>query len=147
MSDIMPIVGSDDSTVPPDYPVAKFYDLLRTVTVNQSTSYKWNMDFPSRLPEVLQEAGFVNVHQDRRRIPIGRWPRAVQQRLVGLYFANVLREFAMATLVLYRELGLTEEEAVALLDDLKRCLARPSIHAYVAWTCVWAQKPPAASHS
>jgi len=140
VSEIFPFVGCDDGTLPPDYPVTRLYDLLRTASSSQ-LSYKWQMDLPSRLPEVLQEFGFINVHQDRRRVPIGRWPRAVQQRLIGLYFANILREFATAALVLHRDLGLSAEEAATLLDDIKKCVAKPSTHAYVAWTCVWGQKP------
>jgi hypothetical protein len=143
VSDILPIFGSDDNTIPPNYAVEHFYDLLRAPGPFQR-KYRWNLDIPPKIQEELLDVGFVNLHQERRRLPIGRWARAVQQRIAGIYFADVLMEFAAAALVLHKDLGLDENEATLLLEEMRRCISDPSIHAYVAWTVVWAQKPATA---
>jgi hypothetical protein len=136
----LPIFGCDDDTIPDDYPVSKFYKLLRGGPF--FAKHKWNVDIAAHVPDILREAGFVNVSHQRRRLPIGFWPKDKVQREIGIHFANIFEEFLAAALVKYKDFGLEEHEAAKLGEDLKKAVYDPRIHVYMSWISVWAQKPP-----
>jgi len=130
-------VGCDDDTLPDYYGLVKFYDILRGPC---SAGYRWNLDFSPRLPEVLEELGYVNVQQQRRKLPIGGWPKDVAEREVGMHFAGILFEFVEAILLKHEDVNLTEHEASQLREEIKRSFYDPTIHAYVGWISVWGQR-------
>lgn len=139
VSDTLQGIWTDDNSIPEHYALAKFFKLLRGVGFAEK--YKWNVDLPETLPDVLQTIGFTNVHHQRRRMPIGRWAKQSKHRLEGLMYNEILMEFVAALLVKHNDLGLTQQEAEQLQEEAKREMYDSSIHAYMGWISVWAQKP------
>jgi hypothetical protein len=139
ISDILPVILTDDDSIPEGYPLKRFYALLDGPEF--CGKYNWNLNLSEDLPDMLRGIGFADIHQQRRRLPLGRWARQPKQRLIGILYAEVLLEFVIAVLVKFKDLGLTRAEAQQLGDECRRCVNDPAIHAYMGWFCVWAQKP------
>ncbi|KAK4191993.1 S-adenosyl-L-methionine-dependent methyltransferase [Podospora australis] len=141
IQDIYPKVGSDDNTMPEDYPPKKFYTTLGPVL---KELYGFDLSILENLPERLQRMGFINVERKVFHMPLGEWPRDKYLRMLGGYFREVFLDFvaAMAQRPLV-EAGLDRAEIEELVTATKNAVANRRIHAYVPIHFVWAQKPPA----
>ncbi|KAL2267455.1 hypothetical protein VTJ83DRAFT_4732 [Remersonia thermophila] len=140
IQDIYPRPASDDDTIPPDYALQRFYDISESVVRER---YNVNMFVVDRLPQLLQDVGFVNVQRRVFHMPIGEWPRDRHLRLLGGLFREIMLEFvsAMAAKPLL-EAGYDREEADEMVRDVTAALENRRIHAYMPIHFVWAQKPP-----
>ncbi|OHF01443.1 methyltransferase domain-containing protein [Colletotrichum orchidophilum] len=134
-------IGCDDNTLPKDYAPAKFMDRFISTF---KTHYGWDLEFPDILPDILREAGFVNIHYRFFKLPIGPWAKDRQQREIGLFLSkDVLWQLVRAVLVKWSQLGLTKQEADTMEQDIRKAFHDTRIHGYLPWISVWAQKPPA----
>ncbi|GJC96985.1 methyltransferase [Colletotrichum higginsianum] len=133
-------IGCDDNTLPEDYAPVKFMDtFIRTF----KTHFGWNLEFPNVLPEVLKDAGFVNIHYRHHKLPIGPWAKDRHQREIGLFLSkDVLWQLIRAVLVKWPQMGLTKQEAEIMEQDIRKAFENTSYHAYLPWISIWAQKPP-----
>ncbi|TQN70634.1 Secondary metabolism regulator LAE1, partial [Colletotrichum shisoi] len=111
-------IGCDDNTLPEDYAPAKFMDtFIRTF----KTYFGWNLEFPNVLPEVLKDAGFVNIHYRHHKLPIGPWAKDRHQREIGLFLSkDVLWQLIRAVLVKWPQMGLTKQEAEIMEQDIRK---------------------------
>jgi hypothetical protein len=134
-------VLSDDNTIPPNYPIIKFYAMMKTVLRDK---YGFDLGILDHLPELLESVGFVNVHRKVYHMPVGEWARDAHLRLLGGYFREVLLDLmgAMATRPLI-EAGYEKEELEELVREATAAASNRKIHAYLPIHLVWAQKPPA----
>ncbi|KAJ3946373.1 uncharacterized protein N0V96_004734 [Colletotrichum fioriniae] len=133
-------IGCDDNTLPPDYAPAKFMDRFISTF---KTHYGWDLEFPNVLPDILREAGFVNIRYRFFKLPIGPWAKDRQQREIGLFLSkDVLWQLVRAVLVKWAQLGLTKHEADTMEQDIRKAFHDTRIHGYLPWISVWAQKPP-----
>ena len=41
------------------------------------------------MPEVMREVGFVNIQQQRRKLPIGGWAKEPAEREIGMHFTGI----------------------------------------------------------
>ncbi|KAK4121743.1 S-adenosyl-L-methionine-dependent methyltransferase [Parathielavia appendiculata] len=141
IQDVLPHVASDDNTIPPAYPLIKFYAMLKPVLRNK---YGFDIRLMDRLPGLLQNVGFVNVQRKVFHMPLGEWARDPYLRLLGGYFREVMLDFvgAMASRPLV-EAGYDREEIDDIVRDVHAAFANRRIHAYLPIHFVWAQKPPA----
>ena len=138
---MLPILGSDDDTIPPDYSLNKFYAVCVRVF---KQVYGFDLNLALRLPEELQRQGFVNVQRKVFHLPIGDWPRNPNMRTVGNYFREVFMSFATAMAARpFVEFGMEKPEIDEMLNAIRDALRDRRIHAYMPLHFVWAQKPPA----
>ena len=99
------------------------------------------MQTSRRIPELLKDAGFININVRHNRVPLGRWHPEARMREMGM-FCQIVCEGAVAALLGRPDtMGLSEEEAACLTEDFYVSVNDPSIHAHMDWVDVWAQKP------
>ncbi|KAH6631588.1 S-adenosyl-L-methionine-dependent methyltransferase [Chaetomium tenue] len=141
IKDILPRVSSDDNTVTPEHPLAKFYTMVGSALREK---YGFNIWIMETLPSLLEELGFVNIQRKVFHMPLGEWARDSHLRVLGGYYREVMVDFvsAMAARPLV-EAGLEKEEIADLVRDINVVLGNRRIHAYTPIHIVWAQKPPA----
>ncbi|KAK3182322.1 hypothetical protein K4F52_006324 [Lecanicillium sp. MT-2017a] len=138
--DIFPTAYSDDGTTDPQHPVNELY----TVVAGPFTAlYSWSLHVVADLPDLLHEAGFINIVQKKNKIPLGRWHKNPKMREAGMFHQAIFMDFAIAVLAKREALGLDDEEANALGQRLLDACNNPEIHAYCDWADTYAQKPPA----
>ena len=116
--------------------------LYRLVEGPFTDIYGWNLQTSRHIPQLLEEAGFINVNIKHGRVPLGRWHHETRMREMGMFNQTVCGDWATALLGRPATLGLDEEEAVQLAQGLFDAMNNPAIHAYMDWVDVWAQKPP-----
>jgi hypothetical protein len=115
--EICPRLTSDDNSIPPDYPVTKFYDIVNRVFLDR---YGFDLFLIERMKSELQNLGFINVQQRVFQLPVGAWPKDKRLRLIGLY----MREAIVSLLPSmgakpFAEYGIPRDEARHLFADVK----------------------------
>ncbi|KAH7362171.1 S-adenosyl-L-methionine-dependent methyltransferase [Plectosphaerella cucumerina] len=93
--------------------------------------------------EKFKAAGFTDVHQDVRKLPIGSWPKDPHLKEMGKY--QIIQEQQVIdsyTPALFsRVLGWEETEIQILMAKVKNDLKNPAIHLYIPVYFVWGRKP------
>ncbi|KAH6972746.1 S-adenosyl-L-methionine-dependent methyltransferase [Ilyonectria sp. MPI-CAGE-AT-0026] len=91
----------------------------------------------------MEEAGFVDVNQEIRKVPIGAWPKDPKLKEIGrfqsLQEAKVIESYTPA--VFSRVLGWSNEEIQVFIAKIKKELKDPAIHLYLPVYFVWGRKP------
>ncbi|RMJ09508.1 hypothetical protein CDV36_010849 [Fusarium kuroshium] len=91
----------------------------------------------------LEDAGFKNVRQEIRKIPVGAWPKDPRLKEIGR-FQGIQQMKAVESYtpaVFDRVLGWSSEEIQILVAKVRKELTDPSIHLYIPVYFVWGQKP------
>lgn len=104
--------------------------------------YGWNLQISRHISQLLEEAGFININVKHNHVPLGRWHHETRMREMGMFNQIISEDWATALLGRPDTLGLNEEEALQLAQDLSDADNNPALHAYMDWVDVWAQKPP-----
>ncbi len=133
------IYSCDDNSMPPDYGPK-----LMSVNITKAlATFGVEMYIIERMPERLGDAGFVNVQTRVHKVPVGPWARDKTLRTIGSYNRGVLwdglQAITMGTFT--RGLKWTREEVETFLVKVRKDLMDPSVHSYVFFHSVWAQKP------
>ncbi|KAJ4112519.1 hypothetical protein NW768_011686 [Fusarium equiseti] len=93
--------------------------------------------------EKMINAGFVDVHQEIRKIPIGGWPKDPVLKEVGK--CQVVQSCAAidsyTPMLLGKVMGWGQEEVQVLMAKAKKELRDPSIHLYLPVYFIWGRKP------
>jgi len=131
-------VFSKDNTVGPDHPMNRFFALFAGPFADK---FGWNLDTSRNIPQLLKDAGFVNIQLRQREVPFGRWPNDKRLREMGMFNQVIAQDMAVTLLSRHAMLGISEEEATALAQDLSDAANDPAIHAFLGGVSVWAQKP------
>jgi SAM-dependent methyltransferase len=117
---------------------------------------KWSRDFlvacnaigkdPSPGPKLrnwMHDAGFVNLHEKVYKLPIGAWPKDPVLKEIGaihlMQFLDGIEAFTMGPFT--RVLGLTNEQAQAVLINARKDVKSGTIRAIVNLHVVFGQKP------
>ncbi|EFX03665.1 methyltransferase type 12 [Grosmannia clavigera kw1407] len=139
--EILPRVGCNDSTMPDDYAMQRYY---HTVCDIMARKYGWDAFVAERLPVELERIGFVNIQRKVYHVPIGFWPKDKKR----MHHAFLYREVVNDTMPALRakplvgnDVGLTPDEIDSLFADTRAALCLKRVHAYVPFHFVWAQKP------
>jgi len=117
----------DDGSLPSDSATAKWLAEFRRL------SEPLGFDISPKLPDLLKQAGFVDVEMTQRVVPLGSWPRDRQLKEIGKFFRVQFLEFAIEayTLALFtRAGGWKAEEVQVLLGKVRRELRGNGIHLY-----------------
>ncbi|KAI6782116.1 uncharacterized protein J7T54_002353 [Emericellopsis cladophorae] len=103
--------------------------------------FGWKLDTSRNIPQLLKDAGFVNIQLRQREVPFGRWPNDKRLREMGMFNQVIAQDMAVTLLNRHAMLSISEEEATALGQDLSDAANDPAIHAFLGGVSVWAQKP------
>ncbi|KAK0621562.1 S-adenosyl-L-methionine-dependent methyltransferase [Bombardia bombarda] len=137
--EILPKPYCDDNTLPPNYPVSKFYDLLTDILYKK---YQFEIAYVKKLPEVMRQIGFVNVQWKIFHLPVGEWAKDGHLRMIGGYFREVIMDFVTAMAARpFVEAGVEKTEIDDLVAACRVAMGNRKIHAYIPVHFVWGQKP------
>ncbi|KAK8103616.1 uncharacterized protein PG998_010649 [Apiospora kogelbergensis] len=89
LQDVDGAVHCDDGTLPSDWPLVRFCELMVEAFAKLGTRSHAAM-FGANY---LHEAGFVNIQHHAAKLPYGTWPADKTMRLVGLYYRTAAEEF------------------------------------------------------
>jgi len=132
----------DDRTMADDDPLKRFLELafeaydLRNFDCNKCRA----------LRGPLTRKGFINIHLQKKKIPIGTWARDRTMRLIGLYLKTVVLDIipALANKP-FEDLGISRLESEVWCATVREALEDDSVHRYMNVYFWVAQKPPNAS--
>jgi len=88
---------------------------------------------PTKNKAMLEEIGFVDVHETLHKWPLNTWPKDEKLKELGAWtFQNIMNGMEGFSLAfLSRGLGWSRPEIELLLIDVRKCLRDRSIHAYM----------------
>ncbi|KAI0126729.1 methyltransferase domain-containing protein [Xylariales sp. AK1849] len=142
LQDVDGAVHCDDGTLPPDWPVLVFCNLMVEAFAKLGTTSHAAM-FGGKY---LEEAGFVNVQHRTAKLPYGTWPRDRTMRLVGLYYRTAAEEFFPAMGAIQMPLlGWSKPEMEVFFAQCRNAMRDESVHAYGLMHFWSAQKPESLS--
>ncbi|KGO40325.1 hypothetical protein PEX1_062550 [Penicillium expansum] len=135
-------VYSDDGTLKKEHQLYGWGAMFIRCSERAGRSLRTNETMRS----AIEEAGFVDVHEKRYKIPIGPWARDLTLKEAGhLQYGHwnaALEGWAMWLLTHFGEPEpWTKEEVQVYLAKVRKELSNPHIHAYEPGTRVWARKP------
>lgn len=94
------------------------------------------------LRKQMADAGFIDVHEEIYKVPIGPWAKGRRNKELGIYyraqFVDAVEPFTMALFT--RVLGYTAEEALIIVARVKGDLLNPKLHMYVNFHYIWGRK-------
>ncbi|KAK8851018.1 Secondary metabolism regulator LAE1 [Apiospora arundinis] len=138
LQDVDGAVHCDDGTLPSDWPLVKFCDLMVEAFAKLGTRSHAAM-FGGNY---LHEAGFVNIQHRTAKLPYGTWPADKTTRLVGLYYRTAAEDFFPAMGAIQMPLlGWSKEEMEVFFAQCRSCMRDESVHAYGLMHFWSAQKP------
>ncbi|KAG8672936.1 hypothetical protein FPOAC1_006236 [Fusarium poae] len=135
-------VASDDNTL------SKSHNLYRWAELLQEASDKLGRPYfnPSGLKEVLEKAGFEDVHESRFKWPSNQWAKDPKHKELGLWNnenANYFLE-GVAIAPLTRALGWSREQVAVFIVQARKEVNDTRIHAYWPIISVYGRKPKTA---
>ncbi|CAG8358637.1 unnamed protein product [Penicillium salamii] len=135
-------VYSDDGTLKPEHMLHGWGNIFVGCSERAGRSLRTH----EKMRSAIEKAGFVDVHEENYKIPLGPWPRDKLLKEAGhLQYAHwnaALEGWAMWLLTHYGEPEpWTKEEVQVYLAKVRTELKNPHIHAYEPATRVWARKP------
>jgi len=134
---------SEDESLKPDSALAKWLDLLIEASKKMGRDH-----LPGgKLEGWVRDAGFTEVHHQKFRIPVGRWPKDNRLKTIGawnlLSALEGLEGFSMGLFT--RILGWKPEDVQLFLVDVQKDIRDPKIHAQGDFHVVYGRKPAKAT--
>ncbi|KAF4454073.1 hypothetical protein F53441_3358 [Fusarium austroafricanum] len=132
-------IRSDDGTLKPSSPLHKWDDL----TAKGSTKLGRYLGEGANHEKRLKDQGFVNVTRKAFKWPINTWPKDPKHKEVGLWtLANIERNLeAISGFLLRQGLGMSQEEILMFLSEVRAEMRNLKVHAYWEVFVVTGQKP------
>ncbi|KAI8317003.1 Secondary metabolism regulator LAE1 [Colletotrichum sp. SAR11_240] len=123
------LFASDDGTLSPEKPLAKFSSLVREACVKFGRQF---IDVPL-MEDMMKEVGFQDVALQRFKWPSNPWPKDPHYKKIGEwnYHNFVAAAEALAMGPLTRAHGYTKEEVDVFLIDVRKNMRDPKIHSYL----------------
>ncbi|KAM0550592.1 hypothetical protein ACHAPJ_008850 [Fusarium lateritium] len=133
------VYGCDDGTLRPDFTPPQMVDNIKAGLAK----FGIEMHAAEKNEDRLRDAGFVNIRHEIKKVPVGPWPKDKNLKMIGLYNRSVIYDGLQAiTMGPYtRGLGWTPEEVEIFLVRVRKDLMDPSVHSYVHFHSLCAQKP------
>jgi hypothetical protein len=92
----------------------------------------------------LEKAGFVDIHEQNFKVPVGGWPKDARLKEIGqLTQLGFSMDPEGYVVFLAHTLGWKREETLVFASHMKRELRSPRIHAFYMQKVIWARKPEA----
>jgi len=129
----------EDGTMDSEYGPLKMMELV------ERALEAMNIEFAPAQKHIarLTDAGFANIGQLERKVPVGRWPKAQVLKTMGHFCREIVIRGLDAVMLgpLTRGLGWSKDEVEQFAWSVRRDLMNSSIHSYVYFQACWAQKP------
>lgn len=129
MQDICFPVTSDDGSLPPDSPLARWSSLM----IEAGGKVGFDPSRTNGFATQMAAAGFINIQETVYKWPLNSWPKGKKDKLLGRWanadLSEGLQGFSMAFLT--RVLGWTQQEVEGFLIDVRKDLCDKSKHSYV----------------
>jgi len=131
--------GCDDGTMKPGYKPIEMMEAIRRGLAEYGTEV---LSTEKKL-ETLVNAGFTNIDQLNKKVPIGPWTADKKLHTAGLLCRTVILDGLQAMMMgpLTRGLGWKRDEVERFSVSVQEDLIDLSIHSYRYFHAVWAQKP------
>ncbi|KAF5000492.1 hypothetical protein FGRMN_1659 [Fusarium graminum] len=130
---------SDDDTVKKAVNAEVWAEAVR----DSSSKFGKPIDCVGQWKEKMIKAGFVDVHEEIRKIPIGGWPKDPVMKEVGK--CQMIQSCAAidsyTPMLLGKILGWGQDEMQVLMAKAKKELRDPSIHIHMPVYFVWGKRP------
>ncbi|KAJ6060259.1 hypothetical protein N7499_012293 [Penicillium canescens] len=135
-------VSSDDGTLKKEHQLWKWGPMFIRCAERAGRS----LNIHETMRGAIEKAGFVDVHEEKYKIPLGPWPKDKLLKEVGhlqdAHWNAALEGWAMWLLTHFGEPEpWTKEEVQVFLAKVRIELKDPYIHAYNPAHRVWARKP------
>ncbi|KAJ9653700.1 hypothetical protein H2198_007157 [Neophaeococcomyces mojaviensis] len=139
-------IYSQDGSLPPESALNRFHAL----TCGGRHAQGFNMRPGPHLEKWIQDAGFVDVEVTKVLLPLGSWPKAQQQKELGVF--NLVQMMKGAEAVCLAVLPMLPpeaggpwelEEIQVFLADIRKDMSNRKIHGVYDFWIVWARKPEA----
>ncbi|KAJ0318766.1 hypothetical protein COL5a_010490 [Colletotrichum fioriniae] len=129
------------NAMPPSHPVAQYWSFVTQGLT--SLGIDFNAAAGDRLPNMMREAGFVNVTEKIFHVPLGTWPRNRVLKTVGMYWRTILLDGLQAIALgpLTRGLLWTPEQIEMFLVSVRRAYHDNAALMYMPLRIMYAQKP------
>ncbi|GAW21143.1 hypothetical protein ANO14919_106600 [Xylariales sp. No.14919] len=138
LQDVDGMVHCDDGTLPPDWPILVFTNIM----VEAFAKFGTKSHAAVFGGQYLAEAGFVNIQHNSIKLPYGTWPRDKTMRLIGLYYRTAAEQFLPAMGAVHMPmLGWQPEEIEAFFASCRDAMRDPNVHAYGMMHFWSGQKP------
>ncbi|PTB41645.1 uncharacterized protein TrAFT101_009746 [Trichoderma asperellum] len=138
LQDVDGDVHSDDDTVPDDWPLKRFTEIL----LEGFAKFGTNAHAAVFGGQYLEEAGFVNIQHNYIKLPYGTWPKDKVMRLVGMYYRTACEEFFPAVgAIHFPLLGWEKNEMEVFFMQCRQAMRDPKVHAYGKMHFWSGQKP------
>ncbi|KAL3298919.1 methyltransferase [Colletotrichum asianum] len=133
------LFASDDGTLSPEKPLAKFSSLVREACVKFGRQF---IDVPL-MEDMMKQVGFQDVALQRFKWPSNPWPKGPHYKKIGEwnYHNFVAAAEALAMGPLTRAHGYTKEEVDVFLIDVRKNMRDPKIHSYLTIYTLVGRKP------
>ncbi|OCK83750.1 S-adenosyl-L-methionine-dependent methyltransferase [Lepidopterella palustris CBS 459.81] len=132
-------LACDDGSATPDSAI------IRWGEVSWEAAMKVGIDAKAALThaERLKKQGFVNLHEQHMKWPVGPWASGEKEKKMGQLFLKDLSDGVpgMSTRLLHSVLGWEMEKVEKFIEEIRRDMWNPKIHTYMPVDMFWAQKP------
>ncbi|KAL3461116.1 S-adenosyl-L-methionine-dependent methyltransferase [Aspergillus heterothallicus] len=132
---------SDDDTVTDEHVLSVWSKTF----IEAGDKFGKTFQIAERAKGYMQEAGFVNITEQRFKLPIGSWSKDKKLKKLGLWnqhhVLSSIEGWSMALLT--RVMGWKYPEVQVFLANMRKGLKDPTTHAYFYVVGVYGQKPAA----
>ncbi|KAI7766391.1 hypothetical protein LZL87_014285 [Fusarium oxysporum] len=119
-------LASDDGTIH-NTDILKWSELM----VNAANKIGCSIIVASKFKSMLEDAGFIDIVEIKKRIPMNRWPKHSRYKELGTWSCYMLHSSLEGiSMGLLTRLGLTVDEVHVLLAKVRRDLLSTKIHGY-----------------
>ncbi|KAK7422758.1 hypothetical protein QQZ08_009383 [Neonectria magnoliae] len=122
---VYPLASDNDTTKSTN--ILRWSELMVEAADKLGRSITVARDFES----MLADAGFVDIVEIRKKIPMNRWPKDLRYKELGTWSCHMLRNgIEGISMGLLTGLGLSVEEVHVLLANVRKDLSDTTIHGY-----------------
>ncbi|KAJ5567881.1 hypothetical protein N7450_010367 [Penicillium hetheringtonii] len=137
-----PVIECDDGSVPKDSILNTWGPNTRESAIKSGR----DLDAIDHMKESIRTAGFVDIHEQEYKWPIGPWPRDKKYKEAGtVNFQHWLSGMEGWCMWLLTKFGSpapwTKEEVLVYVAKLRKEIKIPRYHTYQRARRVWARKP------
>ncbi|KAF9870184.1 TAM domain methyltransferase [Colletotrichum karsti] len=139
LQDLVWDFACDDGTVGPDYTPKKTVELLDEAL----TKFGMDLNAGEKFGGWIADAGFVNTIHDKKKVPVGTWPRDPHMKAIGNYCRAVNYDSlgGITNVPFTKGLGWSQLEIEVFLIQVRKDLTNNAFHPYHHYHSFSGQKP------
>jgi hypothetical protein len=143
--DIDFVLRCDDGSIPPDSPLQQWNDLMHRA----ANAAGFPLDTISEVPDMMREAGFVDIVAKHVPWPTNPWPRHPKHKELGQWsYENFSWGCESMSLALFtRALGWSADEVRVFMALVRQDLRNRRMHGYWNFWVVYGRKEGAGTTS